>query len=99
MAGEPVELLASHESGSERPPYQRLIGDASRGDQSLFAGEDLVEAAWRVVNGVLEDKTPLHVYEPGTWGPPEAAGVLDRGDRWHDPVGKLQVPETDAPHD
>jgi glucose-6-phosphate 1-dehydrogenase len=76
-----------------------LIGDASRGDQSLFAGEDLVEAAWRVVNGVLEDKTPLHVYEPGTWGPPEAAGVLDRGDRWHDPVGKLQVPETDAPHD
>jgi glucose-6-phosphate 1-dehydrogenase len=104
MAGEPVELLASHESGSERPPYQRLIGDASRGDQSLFAGEDLVEAAWRVVNGVLDDKTPLHVYEPGTWGPPEAAGVLDRGDRWHDPagklpVGKLQVPATDAPHD
>jgi glucose-6-phosphate 1-dehydrogenase len=104
MAGEPVELLASHESGSERPPYQRLIGDATRGDQSLFAGEDLVEAAWRVVNGVLDDRTPLHVYEPGTWGPQEAAGVLDRGDRWHDPagklpVGKLQVPATDAPHD
>jgi len=59
MAGEPVELLASHESGSERPPYQRLIGDASRGDQSLFAGEDLVEAAWRVVNGVLEDKDSI----------------------------------------
>ena len=81
-----------------------MIGDASRGDQSLFAGEDLVEAAWRVVNGVLDDKTPLHVYEPGTWGPPEAAGILARGDRWHDPagklpVGKLQVPATDAPHD
>jgi glucose-6-phosphate 1-dehydrogenase len=99
MAGEPVELLASHESGSERPPYERLIGDASRGDQSLFAGEDLVEAAWRVVDGVLDDKTPVHVYEPGTWGPPEAAGVLDRGDRWHDPAGKLQVLATDAPHD
>jgi glucose-6-phosphate 1-dehydrogenase len=52
-----------------------------------------------VVNGVLDDKTPLHVYEPGTWGPPEAAGVLDRGDRWHDPAGKLQVLATDAPHD
>jgi glucose-6-phosphate 1-dehydrogenase len=99
MVGEPVELLAFHESGSERPPYQRLIGDASRGDQSLFAGEDLVEAAWRVVDGVLDDKTPLHVYEPGTWGPPEAVGVLDRGDRWHDPVGKLQVQATAAPHD
>jgi glucose-6-phosphate 1-dehydrogenase len=86
MAGEPVELLASHESGSERPPYQRLIGDASRGDQSLFAGEDLVEAAWSVVDGVLDDKTPLHVYESGTWGPAEAVGVLARGDRWHDPV-------------
>jgi glucose-6-phosphate 1-dehydrogenase len=96
MAGEPVELLASHESGSERPPYQRLIGDASRGDQSLFAGEDLVEAAWRVVDGVLDDKTPLHAYEPGTWGPPEAAGVLVRGDRWHDPVENLEVPASES---
>ena len=99
MAGEPVELLASHESGSERPPYQRLIGDASRGDQSLFAGEELVEAAWRVVDGVLDGKTPLHFYEPGTWGPPEAVDVLVHGDRWHDPVEKLRVPATAAPHD
>jgi glucose-6-phosphate 1-dehydrogenase len=82
-----------------------LIGDASRGDQSLFAGEDLVEAAWRVVDGVLDGPAAtLRTYEPGTWGPPEAEGVLDRGDRWHDPagklpVGKLQVPATDAPGD
>lgn len=99
MTGEPVELVASHQSGSERPPYERLIGDATRGDQSLFASEDLVEAAWRVVDGVLDDRTAPHVYEPGTWGPPEAAAVLASGDRWHDPVGKLQVPATDAPHD
>ncbi len=99
MVGEAVELYASHESGAERPPYQRLIGDATRGDQSLFARQDSVEAAWRVVDGVLDSKARLHVYDPGTWGPPEAANVLQHGDRWHDPVEKLQVPSTAAPHD
>ena len=87
LAGEAVELFACHQSGTERPPYQRLIGDATRGDQSLFAREDSVEAAWRVVDGILDDRTPLHDYEPGTWGPAEAAGILVHGDRWHDPAG------------
>jgi glucose-6-phosphate 1-dehydrogenase len=86
MVGEAVELYASHQSGTEQPPYQRLIGDAIRGDQSLFAREDAVEAAWRVVDGVLRAGASPHAYEPGTWGPPEAANVLLRGDRWHDPV-------------
>ncbi len=86
MVGEAVELYACHESGTERPPYQRLIGDATRGDQSLFAREDSVEAAWRVVDGVLDDRKTPHEYEPGTWGPSEADGVLGRGDHWHDPV-------------
>ena len=86
MVGEPVELYAAHQSGSERPPYQRLIGDAVRRDPSLFAREDSVEAAWRVVDGVLDTGTPPHSYEPGSWGPAEAGSVLERGDRWHDPV-------------
>ena len=93
MVGEVVELYASHQSGTERPPYQRLIGDATRGDQTLFAREDSVEAAWRVIDGVLEAGTSLHSYEPGAWGPPEAASVLLRGDRWHDPVAMPEVPE------
>ncbi len=88
MVGEAVELYASHESGDERPAYQRLIGDAIRGDQTMFAREDWVEAAWRVVDGVLDDRTPLSVYDPGTWGPEEAASVLVHGDRWLDPVEK-----------
>ncbi len=91
MVGEAVELYASHQSGTARPPYQRLIGDAIRGDPSLFAREDWVEAAWRIVDDVLDRRTPPHAYEPGTWGPPEAANVLRRGDRWHDPVEKLAV--------
>jgi glucose-6-phosphate 1-dehydrogenase len=88
MVGEAVELYASHQSGTERPPYERLIGDAIRGDQSLFAREDWVEAAWRVVDGVLDARTPPYAYEPETWGPPEAANVLVHGDRWHGPVEK-----------
>jgi glucose-6-phosphate 1-dehydrogenase len=91
MVGETVELLAAHQSGTERPPYQRLIGDAVRGDQSLFSREDWVEAAWRVVDGVLDGMPPPHPYEPGTWGPPEAANVLVHGDRWHEPVGAPPV--------
>ncbi len=85
FVGEAVELYASHRSGTERPPYQRLIGDAANGDQSLFAREDAVEAAWRVVDGILGDRTPLHEYEPGTWGPDAALAIPAHGDRWHDP--------------
>lgn len=97
MVGEAVELYASHQSGTERPPYQRLIGDAIRGDQSLFSREDWVEAAWRVVDGVLDDRTPPRVYEPGSWGPQEAANVLLRGDRWHDPAATQDIPEGSMP--
>jgi glucose-6-phosphate 1-dehydrogenase len=97
MVGEAVELYASHESGTERPPYERLIGDAIRGDQSLFSREDWVEAAWRVVDGVLESGVAPQVYEPGTWGPPQAANVLAGGDRWHDPVATPDIPERAVP--
>ena len=86
MVGQAVELEATHQSADARPPYQRLIGDAIRGDQSLFAREDAVEAAWRVVDGSLKGADPVHEYEPGSWGPAEADRVLEPGDHWHDPV-------------
>ena len=92
LVGEPVELYAYHEDGSERPPYQRLIGDASRGDQALFAREDSVEAAWRVVDGILDERMAVEVYDPGTWGPARAADVLVSGDHWHDPLPAAAVP-------
>ena len=88
MIGEQVELYAAHRSADARPPYQRLIGDALVGDQALFAREDWVEAAWRVVDGVLDQRTAPLPYEPGSWGPAEAARVLVHGDRWHDPAGQ-----------
>ena len=86
MRGEAVELFARHQSGSERPPYQRLIGDARMGDQSLFAREDSVEAAWRVIDPVLHAEPPVHEYVRGSWGPAAAATILAPGDHWHDPV-------------
>ncbi len=86
MVGEEVELLAAHESRTELPPYQRLIGDAAQGDQMLFAREDTVEAAWRIVNSVLDsDEAPLP-YRRGTWGPMAAETLLPPGQHWHNPT-------------
>jgi glucose-6-phosphate 1-dehydrogenase len=85
MAGENVELVAAHCGGDEMAPYERLLGDALRGDPSLFAREDAVMAQWRVVDAVLDDATPLYEYAPGTFGPPEAQRILAPGDVWIDP--------------
>jgi glucose-6-phosphate 1-dehydrogenase len=87
MVGEEVELLAQHQHPGEMPPYERLLGDAMRGDPTLFAREDSVEAAWTVVEPILGDVVPLHAYEPGTWGPAEADRLIERGGGWHAPKG------------
>jgi glucose-6-phosphate 1-dehydrogenase len=64
-------------------PYERLLGDAMKGDAALFTREDSVEAEWRVVEHILGDATPIHNYEPGTWGPAEADRIVSDG--WHNP--------------
>jgi glucose-6-phosphate 1-dehydrogenase len=87
MVGEEVELVAQHHSPDEMPPYERLLGDAMRGDPSLFAREDSVEAAWDVVEPILGDAVPVHEYEPGTWGPAEADRLIGGGGVWHAPAG------------
>jgi len=92
MHGDPVELIARHNSQSEKSPYERLLGDAIRGDTSLFTRDDSVEAAWRVVDPVLTAGTPVLEYEPGTWGPRASAEVVNDGDTWHDPVTERSSP-------
>jgi glucose-6-phosphate 1-dehydrogenase len=87
MAGEDVELLARHHHLDEKPPYERLLGDAMRGDPTLFAREDQVEAAWRIVDPVLGGACPVHPYEPGTWGPAESDGLIGGAGTWHAPKG------------
>ena len=86
MTGENVELVATHRQGDEMTPYERLLGDALRGDAALFAREDAVEAQWSIVDPVLGDATPLHEYPIGSWGPSEADRVLATGDAWIDPI-------------
>lgn len=86
MVGEDVELEAMHQSGELRmKPYERLLGDALRGDTTLFARQDSVEETWRVVQPVLGDVTPVHPYAPGTWGPMEADTLIARDGGWHNP--------------
>jgi glucose-6-phosphate 1-dehydrogenase len=65
--------------------YERVISDALRGDRSIFAGERSVEEAWRIVAAIVDPPDRPHVYEPGTWGPEEAAHLLGPTRAWADP--------------
>lgn len=80
------ELLATrHPSAREMDAYERVIGDAMAGDATLFAREDYVEEAWRIVDPVLQSGTPLYEYEPKTWGPGEVESVTPPNG-WSNPV-------------
>jgi glucose-6-phosphate 1-dehydrogenase len=92
MQGEPVELVARHHPEPEKSPYERLLGDAIRGDNSLFTSDECVEAAWAVVDRVLNHEGPVSSYEPGSWGPDEAAKVVRGDEGWHDPVAEVTEP-------
>jgi glucose-6-phosphate 1-dehydrogenase len=68
--GDATELVASHHTGAnEKDAYERVLTDAMAGDRSLFAREDYVEEAWRIVDPLLAAATPLQMYAPGSWGP------------------------------
>jgi glucose-6-phosphate 1-dehydrogenase len=83
---EPSELLASrHPCAREMDAYERVLGDAMAGDATLFAREDYVEEAWRIVDPALQAETPLFEYEPKTWGPAEVERVTPPGG-WSNPV-------------
>ncbi len=82
MAGEPVELEVLRHACDAMAPYERLLSDAMDGDPTLFARQDEVEAAWEVVSPILGNVTPLHEYEPGTWGPAEADQLIAPDGGW-----------------
>jgi len=85
MVGEGVELVVRQVLTDEMTPYERLLGDAIRGDATLFVREGGVEAAWSVVDPVLRNATPVHEYEPNTWGPIEADQIIAGDGGWHNP--------------
>jgi len=88
MVGDRIELMAHDQPPDEMEPYERLLGDAANGDETLFAREDAVEASWRVVDPALDSAIPLREYEPNTWGPPEVDQVLAPEGGWHNPSPK-----------
>jgi glucose-6-phosphate 1-dehydrogenase len=81
-----VEMEAArHPAPDEMDAYERLLGDAMRGNPTLFAREDSVEEAWRIVDPVVNSKEPVLEYEPGTWGPKEADERVCPPGGWHNP--------------
>jgi glucose-6-phosphate 1-dehydrogenase len=87
MASDQTELnVVHHADGDEMDAYERLLGDAMAGDGTLFAREDGVEAAWEIVEPILGSNTPIHEYQPGSWGPDEAAALVADVGGWHCPA-------------
>ena len=89
MIGEPTELSAVEEpaqgEGGRMEAYERLLGDAMLGDTTLFARQDVVEAAWAIVDPVIHGPSPLYAYDPGTWGPKEADALTTAVGGWNTP--------------
>jgi len=87
MIGQTVEMVASHWPGTDdMDAYARVLADAMAGDPTLFAREDYVEEAWRIVDPVLKKATPVYEYEPNTWGPREVNQSVSPLGGWQDPV-------------
>ncbi len=87
MIGQPMEMAASHRpSADEMDAYERVLGDAMEGNATLFAREDYVEEAWRIVDPALKAPSPVREYEPNTWGPSEADSNVVPPGGWHNPV-------------
>ncbi len=87
MDSEPTELRVVHRPDAEEmDAYERLLGEAMEGDPTLFAREDAVEAAWAIVQPILGSVTPVHDYEPGSWGPREADALAAGLGGWHSPT-------------
>lgn len=85
MVGDEVELHVCKVKGDEMDAYERLIGDAIKGDATLFARQDSVELAWQIVDSILGMKTPVYEYEPNSWGPREADSMISAFGGWHSP--------------
>ncbi len=83
---EPVEIVGTrHARADEMDAYERLLGDAMAGDATLFAREDYVEEAWRIVDPVLKTSTPVYEYDPNSWGPREVDAIITPSGGWQNP--------------
>jgi glucose-6-phosphate 1-dehydrogenase len=79
-------LVSRHAHPEEVDAYERVLTDAMAGDATLFARQDYVEEAWRIVDPVLKKGSPIYEYEPNTWGPAEIDQKVRPPDGWHNPI-------------
>src|SRR5262249_43010284 len=70
----------------EADAYERVLGEAMHGDATLFAREDYVEEAWRIVDPILKNGSPVYEYEPGTWEPRAVEAQVSPAGGWHNPT-------------
>src|SRR5262245_36993365 len=83
LAGEEIEMLATQDRAKEEmDAYERLLGDAMKGDATLFARQDYVEEAWRIVQPLLQEGGQVHEYGPGTWGPRRVDQLVSPSGGW-----------------
>lgn len=86
FVGDQHELYLLEEQPGAETPYERLLSDAMAGDGALFTREDAVEAAWAVVDPILETHHRAYSYKPGGWGPKQADALIAADGSWHNPV-------------
>jgi glucose-6-phosphate 1-dehydrogenase len=85
--GPPVEMVACRQQDTGEPlAYERVLGDALRGDATLFARQDYAEEAWRIVDAVLKADSPVYEYAQNTWGPSESDRLVSPAGGWHNPA-------------
>ena len=85
FVGDQRELYLVEEQPGEESPYERLLGDAMVGDGALFTREEAVEAAWTVVEPVLNTHHRTRPYKRGSWGPKEADAIIVKNGSWNNP--------------
>jgi glucose-6-phosphate 1-dehydrogenase len=91
MTGDNVELSLMQRAGSDTPPYQRLLGDAMRGNNELFGRADTIDAQWRIVEPILTNPPEVQDYEPGSWGPDGANALIGADGPWRNPAAPAKA--------
>ncbi len=86
FVGDQHELYLLDEQLGEQTPYERLLSDAMAGNGALFTREDAVEAAWAVIDPILDMPRPVYRYKPGSWGPKQADALIAADGNWHNPI-------------
>ncbi len=96
MHGRSDELLMCDAEAGAHSAYERLIGDALRGDPTLFARQDSIEAAWKIVDDVIDERSAPLTYDAGSWGPSEADALAEDTGGWYAPLATAELSLTSA---